>query len=130
MVRISSLSLASLALAVASASAKTSLYLSPARNIAAPIGITPEEADRILSHHINTYASSQLGDESDIWAHVLHSNKVGSVEVDQRAVVERLFDGHQDEQNRLLVLMHGSAHDGEYESRLHTQAAGRIEPGK
>ncbi len=44
---------------------------------------------------------------------MLQEGKKGAVEVDQRAMVERLFDGHREEaQNRLLVLMHGSAHDG------------------
>ncbi|KAJ9475092.1 putative protein kinase [Pseudozyma hubeiensis] len=116
MVRIAGASLASLALAAATvavtgASAKTTLYLSPAHNLpAAPIGINAEEANRILSHHISV-GDAFSEDDSDMWAHVLHSNKAGNVQVDQRAMVERLFDGHRDEQNRLLVLMHGSAHD-------------------
>lgn len=118
MVRIAGASLASLALtaatvAVTGASAKTSLYLSPAHNTAAaPISINAEEANRILSHHISV-GDAFNEDDSDMWAHVLHSNKAGNIQVDQRAMVERLFDGHRDEQNRLLVLMHGSAHDGE-----------------
>lgn len=117
MVRITKAALAPLALAatsaIASVSAKTSLYLSPAHNLAAaPISINAEEAHRILSHHINVGDASE-SDSSAIWAHVLRSDKAGAVEVDQRAMVERLFDGHQDEQNRLLVLMHGSSHDGE-----------------
>lgn len=109
MVRISSLTLAPLVLAVAGASAKTSLYLSPARNIAAPIRISAEEADRVLPHHINTGDALDQKDETEMWAHLLYSNE----EVDQRVMVERLFDGHEQEQNRLLVLMHGSAYDGE-----------------
>ncbi|SAM81694.1 uncharacterized protein UBRO_03198 [Ustilago bromivora] len=114
MVRISSLTFAPLALAVAGASAKTSLYLSPARNIAAPIRISAEEADRILSHHINTGDALDQKDETEMWAHVLHSNK----EVGQRVMVERLFDGHEQEQNRLLVLMHGSAYHDVIPSHL------------
>lgn len=115
MVRITSASLAPLALAataaIAGASAKTSLYLSPAQNLAAPIAIQAEEAHQILSHHMGTDVAPSDA-SSDIWAHVLHTNKAGDVEVDQRAMVERLFDGHRDEPNRLLVLMHGAAHDG------------------
>ncbi|KAJ1024564.1 hypothetical protein NDA13_004495 [Ustilago tritici] len=114
MVRISNLTLAPLVLAVAGASAKTSLYLSPARNIAAPIRISAEEADRIISHHINTGDALDQKDETEMWAHVLHSNE----EVDQRVMVERLFDGHEQEQNRLLLLMHGSAYDDVIPSHL------------
>lgn len=118
MVRIAGASLASLALtaatvAVTGASAKTSLYLSPAHNLAAaPISVNADEAHRILSHHIDIGDASEL-DDSATWAHVLRSNKHGDVQIDQRTMVERLFDGHQDEQNRLLVLMHGSAYEGE-----------------
>lgn len=114
MVRTPSVSFASIALAAVAlfsgVSAKTSVYLSPAHKLAAPIGINAEEAHRVLSHHIDV--DTPQSDGSGIWAHVLHSNKAGQVEVDQRALVERLFDGHKDEQNRLLVLMHGAAHDG------------------
>ncbi|SPO26152.1 uncharacterized protein UTRI_02428 [Ustilago trichophora] len=87
MVHISFLPLALAATtAIASASARTNLYLSPAHNLAAPIS----------------------------------SNKVGQVDVDQRAMVERLFDGHRDdEQNRLLVLMHGAAHNDLIPSGVH-----------
>ena len=118
MVRIAGASFAPLALAaatfaVAGASAKTSLYLSPAHDLsAAPISINAQEAERILSHHISAGDALETGD-SAIWAHVLHNDKAGDVKLDQRTMVERLFDGHRDEQNRLLVLMHGSAHDGE-----------------
>lgn len=112
MVRFTTSFLAPLALAATAAivqvSAKTSLYLSPANHLAAaPISINAEEAHRVLSNHINVGDASG-SDDSAIWAHVLRNDKV-----DQRARVERLFDGHQDEPNRLLVLMHGSAHDGE-----------------
>lgn len=118
MVRFTGASLASLALtaatvAVTGAFAKTSLYLSPAHNLAAaPVSIDAEEAHRILSHHMSVGDASSL-DDSAMWAHVLKSNQAGEVQVDQRAMVERLFDGHQDEQNRLLVLMHGSEHNSE-----------------
>lgn len=116
MVRLyASLALAATA-AIAGASAKTSLYLSPAQNLAAPIGINAEEAHRILSHHIDVEGTGS--DDSGIWDHLLHSSKSGNVGVDQRIMVERLFDGHQDEHNRLLVLMHGSAHDGKHWSRF------------
>lgn len=113
MVRISSALLAPLALA-ASAAAKTSLYLSPANNLAAPIAINAEEAHQILSQHIDVDGlSDKVAQAGGIWSHVLQEGKKGAVEVDQRAMVERLFDGHREEaQNRLLVLMHGSAHDG------------------
>ncbi|SNX84677.1 uncharacterized protein MEPE_03386 [Melanopsichium pennsylvanicum] len=110
MVRLSFTPLALAAIAAAgSVSAKTSLYLSPAHNLAAPIGINAEEAHRILSHHIKIVAADSDG--SPIWAHVLNQAKADDVQVDQRAMVERLFDGHQDEENRLLVLMHGTAHN-------------------
>ncbi|CBQ72417.1 conserved hypothetical protein [Sporisorium reilianum SRZ2] len=125
MVRIAGTSLAPLALAaaafaVAGSQAKTNLYLSPAHNLAAaPISINAEEANRILSHHISLGDASG-SDDSAIWGHVLHSNKAGDVQVDQRAMVERLFDGHRDdEQNRLLVLMHGSAHDDVIPNGIH-----------
>ena len=113
MVRLDCIYLAPLAL-VASAAAKTSLYLSPANNLAAPIGISAEEAHRILSHHIDVDGlQSKLGKDSEnILSHVLREGKDGRVDVDQKAMVERLFDGHKDERNRLLVLMHGAAHDG------------------
>ncbi|KIS70145.1 uncharacterized protein UMAG_05217 [Mycosarcoma maydis] len=124
MVRIAGASLASLALtaatvAVTGASAKTSLYLSPAHNLAAaPISVNADEAHRILSHHIDIGDASEL-DDSATWAHVLRSNKHGDVQIDQRTMVERLFDGHQDEQNRLLVLMHGSAYEDVIPNGVH-----------
>ncbi|CDS02109.1 uncharacterized protein SPSC_05915 [Sporisorium scitamineum] len=125
MVRIAGASLAPLALAaatfaVAGADAKTNLYLSPAHSVAAArISINAEEAHRILSRHTNVGDASG-SDDSDIWAHVLRSNQAGDVQVDQRAMVERLFDGHRDhEQNRLLVLMHGSSHDDVIPNGVH-----------
>ena len=113
MVRITSAFLAPLALA-ASAAAKTSLYLSPANNVGSPITVSAEEANRVISQHIDVNGLGRgLEQEAEgIWAHLLKEGKDGEVEVDQRGMVERLFDGHEDEQNRLLVLMHGSAHDG------------------
>ncbi|EST08443.1 protein of unknown function DUF3844 [Kalmanozyma brasiliensis GHG001] len=118
MVRFTTSSLAPWALAataaIAQVSAKTSLYLSPANHLAAaPISINAEEAHRVLSSHINVGDASR-SDDSAIWAHVLRDDKV-----DQRARVERLFDGHQDEPNRLLVLMHGSAHDDVIPNNVH-----------
>lgn len=115
MVRISFMPLALAATtAIASASARTNLYLSPAHNLDAPIGVNAEEAHRILSHHISVDEASNSPFGAEMWSHLLKNNKVGQVDVDQRAMVERLFDGHRDdEQNRLLVLMHGAAHNGE-----------------
>ncbi|PWY99795.1 hypothetical protein BCV70DRAFT_200706 [Testicularia cyperi] len=103
MVRLSTVLVAPLAAAAAvSVSAKTSLYLSPSplESQHVPISVSPAEANDILSNHLD---SSSL-------QHLLTASPQGSLEIDQKTLVQRLFDGHQeqDNQSRLLVLVHGS----------------------
>ncbi|GAC71344.1 hypothetical protein PANT_2c00069 [Moesziomyces antarcticus T-34] len=116
MVRISATSLASLACfasaAVTGASAKTSLYLSPATTPDAQVDIDANQAHRILSHHMHVeqhaHDDASYRDAKDVWQ--MLDIGTAHAKIDNRAGVERLFDGHKDEPNRLLVLMHGTAH--------------------
>lgn len=107
MVRLSSVALLPLA-AAAAVSAKTSLFLSPVKDVPAPISVDFEEASSILSHHFDSLKSGVVSAKDGIWDHLLHRSSSHTVEIDQRVAVERLFDGHQDDTNRLLVLMHGA----------------------
>ncbi len=123
MVRISATSLASLACfasaAVTGASAKTSLYLSPATTPDAQVDIDANQAHRILSHHMHVeqhaHDDASYRDAKDVWQ--MLDIGTAHAKIDNRAGVERLFDGHKDEPNRLLVLMHGTAHQGTSHAR-------------
>lgn len=110
MVRLLSAALLPL-VAVAAVSAKTSLFLSPAKDVSAPISVDFDEASMILSHHFDSLKSGVATARDSIWDHLLHKSATRNVEVDPRVAVERLFDGHQDDNNRLLVLMHGADQD-------------------
>ncbi|EPQ29361.1 uncharacterized protein PFL1_03116 [Pseudozyma flocculosa PF-1] len=110
------LSLLSCTLLAASASAKTTLFLSSSSTSssqAAPISIDAAEANEILSDHLDvTYNGARSG-RSQIWDHVLKLDAANeALAFDQKASVERLFDGSIDSsKNRLFVLMHGADAD-------------------
>ncbi|KAN0064582.1 hypothetical protein ACQY0O_002210 [Thecaphora frezii] len=105
------LSLFACTLLAVSASARTTLYLSPSRpSPSDTVAITAAEANEILSHHLDIAHHGPRSDRAQIWDHVLKLDAAHDrLTLDHKAAVERLFDGAStDNKNRLLVVMHGT----------------------